>query len=421
MSSPLLMHRYTTQVMLIVDIIYLLALPVIILFAGISRLKGHPKREGISERLGYGVELDQHPNRVLLHAVSVGEVNAIRKLVALLDERRYEVVLCVTTDTGIRRAKELYGEKHVVTRYPIDFSFAVKRFINRIKPTIIGLVELEVWPNFIHTAKASGIPVVIVNGRLSERSFSRYALIKPFLKGTFKKVSAIGVQTELYAERVRALGGQNVTVEGTMKWDNATMKGSSSDAEALRGALGIDPNKLLIVAGSTAPEEHQLLREACPEDVQLLCAPRRPEWFDEAAKVLAPCNRRSSDQRVDTNFFLLDTIGELNIAYQLADIVVIGRSFAPMHGSDPSQSVALQKPTIIGPNTSDFTDMVEVLVDAKGLLQIDRHALIETLLTLANDEAKRSTLALNGFQKVNDMQGATQRYADLIEGARSHG
>ncbi len=407
--------------MLIVDIIYLLAMPVMLLFAGISRLKGHPKREGLSERLGYGEVLAHHPNRVLLHAVSVGEVNAIQKLVALLDERGHDVVLCVTTDTGIKRARELYGEKHTVTRYPLDFSFAVKRFIKRINPTIIGLVELEVWPNFIRTAKASGIPVVIVNGRLSERSFSRYALIKHFLRGTFKKVSAIGVQTELYAKRVRALGGQNVTVEGTMKWDNATITPSPSDAEALRSALGIDPDKLLIVAGSTAPEEHQLLRDACPQDVQLLCAPRRPEWFNEAAKAIAPCNRRSKDERVETNMFLLDTIGELNIAYQLADIVVIGRSFAPMHGSDPSQSVALQKPTVIGPNTSDFEDMVAILRDRNGLLQVQASDLRNTLCELATDNDKRETLATIGNQIVNEMQGATQRYANLIEEARSNG
>ncbi|MEE2819351.1 MAG: glycosyltransferase N-terminal domain-containing protein, partial [Planctomycetota bacterium] len=306
---------------LIVDIIYLLALPVILLFAGISRLKGHPKREGIRERLGYGEKLEQHPSRVLLHAVSVGEVNAIQKLVALLDERGHDVVLCVTTDTGIKRAIELYGDKHIVTRYPIDFSFAVKRFIRRVKPSIIGLVELEIWPNFIRTANSSGIPVVIVNGRLSERSFSRYALIKTFLKSTFKKVIAIGVQTEIYAGRVRSLGGQNVTVEGTMKWDNATIEVSQQKADTLRNELGIDKDKLLIVAGSTAPEEHQLIKDACPDGVQLLCAPRRPEWFDEAAKTLAPCNRRSSDERIDTNMFLLDTIGELNLAYLLADIV----------------------------------------------------------------------------------------------------
>ena len=416
-----MMHRYTTRVTLIVDIIYLLALPVILLFAGISRLKGHPKREGIRERLGYGEKLEQHPSRVLLHAVSVGEVNAIQKLVALLDERGHDVVLCVTTDTGIKRAIELYGDKHIVTRYPIDFSFAVKRFIRRVKPSIIGLVELEIWPNFIRTANSSGIPVVIVNGRLSERSFSRYALIKTFLKSTFKKVIAIGVQTEIYAGRVRSLGGQNVTVEGTMKWDNATIEVSQQKADTLRNELGIDKDKLLIVAGSTAPEEHQLIKDACPDGVQLLCAPRRPEWFDEAAKTLAPCNRRSSDERIDTNMFLLDTIGELNLAYLLADIVIIGRSFVPLHGSDPSQAVALNKPTVIGPNTSDFKDMVETLLESGGLLQVQESKLKDTLQLLANDEDKRKGIALKGMQKVTEMQGATERYADLIQGAMING
>ena len=178
---------------------------------------------------------------------------------------------------------------------------------------------------------------------------------------------------------------------------------------------------MLIVAGSTAPEEHQLLRDACPEDIQLLCAPRRPEWFDDAASILAPCNRRSSDERVDTNFFLLDTIGELNIAYQIADIVIIGRSFASMYGSDPSPSVALQKPTIIGPNTSDFEDMVTILTDGNGLLQVQVSELKNTLRELTTDKNKRETLAKNGKKIVDEMQGATQRYASLIEEACSNG
>tara|TARA_Y100000590_G_scaffold141516_1_gene162349 strand:- start:85 stop:447 length:363 start_codon:yes stop_codon:yes gene_type:complete len=119
--------------------------------------------------------------------------------------------------------------------------------------------------------------------------------------------------------------------------------------------------------------------------------------------------------------FLLDTIGELNLAYLLADIVVIGRSFAPMHGSDPSQSVALQKPTIIGPNTSDFEEMVEVLLASGGLLQVQASDLRSTLKELANDSNKRKTLASNGSQKVKEMQGATLRYADLIQGAINDG
>ncbi len=415
------MRRYTTRMHIIVDIVYVLSLPFILIFAGVSRLKGHPKREGFRERFGHGETLEAHPNRVLLHAVSVGEVNAIQKLVATLDERGLDVVLCVTTDTGIKRARELYGEKHVVTRFPLDFSFAVKRFINRIKPTVIGLVELEVWPNFIRISTSSGIPVVIVNGRLSERSFRRYALIKPLLKRTFERVSAIGVQSETYADRVRQLGGTNVSVVGTMKWDNATIEVSQKDAIELQNELCINPDKLLIVAGSTAPEEHQLIKDACPDGVQLLCAPRRPEWFDDAATVLAPCNRRSRQEREESDMFLLDTIGELNLAYFLADIVIIGRSFAPLHGSDPTQAIALNKPTLIGPNTSDFTEMVDVLTSADGLLQIRSSELEDTLQLLVRDEQRRVELGTNGNQKVLEMQGATERYAELIIGATSNG
>ena len=145
-----------------------------------------------------------------------------------------------------------------------------------------------------------------------------------------------------------------------------------------------------------------------------MCAPRRPEWFDEAAKILAPCNRRTSEERFDTNSFLLDTIGELDQAFALADIVVIGRSFSPLHGSDPTQSIALGKPTIIGPNASDFDDIVTLLVEKGGLLQCDQIDLPRNIESLLEDQDARDALVLAGRSVIKSQQGATARYEELI-------
>ncbi len=398
----------------LVDIVYLLALPVLLCFALISRIKGHPRRKDIFARFGYGRVLKPSEKRVLLHAVSVGEVNTLRKLVPDLIQLGYDVVVCVTTDTGLARAKDLFSSTCVVTRYPFDFSFAVRRFLYRIQPTIVALVELEVWPNFINCCSRRSIPVVIVNGRLSERSFKKYKLVKPLLTKTFSQIAAIGMQNDEYYHRVCELGGLNVTVEGTMKWDNAQLLVAVEGAQQLALDLQIDENKQLVVAGSTSPEEHNLLLKSIPEGVQLLCAPRKPEWFDDAAQTLAPCNRRSSSKRQYTNYFLLDTIGELDKAYALADIVVIGRSFAPLHGSDPSQSIALGIPTIIGPHVSDFSEMVRTLVEGEGLVQCEESDLADIIQTLLQNKEKQKELIQNGKRIIASLQGATKRYENLI-------
>jgi 3-deoxy-D-manno-octulosonic-acid transferase len=222
------------------------------------------------------------------------------------------------------------------------------------------------------------------------------------------------MQSDEYAMRVRELGGVNVQVLGTMKWDNATIVDTIDGADELANDLQIDKTKPLIVAGSTTPEEHVLLLNAIPQNVQLLCAPRRPEWFDEAAQTLAPCNRRTSSERHTTNMFLLDTIGELDMAYALADIVIIGRSFSPLHGSDPVQAIALGKPTIIGPNVHDFKDMVKILVEGGGLLQCSSESLQEQIALLLCDDSICSALATSGRGIIQSQQGATKKYAQLI-------
>ncbi len=398
----------------LVDLLYILFLPVLLAWAALSRIKGHPPRKGLKERLGYGITLESSTKRVLLHAVSVGEVNAIRTLVADLKESEYDVVICVTTDSGIQRAEELFGEHHTVTRFPLDFSFAIKRFIKRIQPSIIALVELEVWPNLIGFCERKEIPVVVINGRLSLRSYKRYKFAKPLLRKTFSRISAIGMQNEEYATRVRKLGGINVSVLGTMKWDNAVLTDFVEGADELAMQLGIDTTKPLVVAGSTAPDEHALLAKIIPENTQLLCAPRKHNWFDEAEQQLAPCNRRTSDVRIKTNRFLLDTIGELDMAYALADIVIIGRSFSPLHGSDPVQSIAFGKPTVIGPNASDFKDMVQLLVDGNGLLQCEKTELSQVVEDLLSNKTKCASLVANGRNIIRSQQGATKAYEQLI-------
>lgn len=404
---------------LFLDLLYLIVLPFFALASIVGRLQGHPARRCWKARIGLGEVLPQASNRILIHAVSVGEVNAVRGLVKNLATKGHQIVVSVTTDTGIARADELFGQDHRVVRYPLDFSWSVKTFLKRMNPSLIVLVELEVWPNMLRIADKKAIPVVVVNGRLSNRSYKKYKAVSILLRSTFGRLTSVGMQNRGYAERVQSLGVRDVEVLGTMKWDNAIIHDSVDAADQLAQDLGIDRSIPLIVAGSTTPQEHALLHAAIPENVQLLVAPRRPEWFDQAEKTFAPCNRRTRDVRVDTRFFVLDTIGELTAAYALADLVVIGRSFAPMHGSDPTEPIGLGKPTIIGPNVSDFTDIVCAFLEGDGIIQCSADELSQQIASLLEDPQRCNALGVSGRKVISNHQGATDRYTTLIEKALS--
>lgn len=356
-------------------------------------------------------------SRVLLHAVSVGEVNAIRELVASLDAGGCDVVVASTTDTGFARARSLFGARHRVVRYPFDFSWMIRRFLRCVDPDLVVLVELELWPNFLGACRRRGTPVVVINGRLTERSRRRYGLIAPAVRRMFACLEWAGVQTEDYAGRFRALGVPDGRVEvvGNMKWDNARCSEGVDGSDRLRDELGIDSNRPLVVAGSTAPGEHELLLAALPDGCQLLCAPRKPEWFDAAAEALPGCTRRSLGERgANPDLFLLDTIGELAQAYDLADIAVVGRSFVGLHGSDVTQPIGLGVATLIGPNHADFRQMVEALVSGDGLRVVGPDELASSIAMLLSDEAARDEMARCGRAVILREQGATGTYAGRI-------
>lgn len=357
--------------------------------------------------------------RILLHAVSVGEVNAVREVVRILIDhpQKPHVMLASTTDTGLARAQAVFGSSCAVVRYPFDFSFAVRRFLDSVQPDVVGLVELEVWPNFTAVCARRGIRVGVINGRLSERSARRYARIAGLVRPAFRRLSFAAAQTETYAARFRSVGvaEDRVIVTDTMKWDTAVIEDDVTGGDELADAMGIDRSRPLIVAGSTAREEHAFLHQCVPDQVQLLCAPRKPEWFDQAAADLPGCARRSKgDSGSKTNRFLLDTIGELRPAYSIADIVIVGRTFAPYGGSDMMEPISLGKATIIGPDVTNFRDTARVLLERDGLIQTNRESLPNVIQELLDQPRRRDELARNGRDVIREHQGASARHAELL-------
>ena len=374
-------------------------------------------RFGRVEPLGRGAA-----KTLLIHAVSVGEVNAIRLLVQRLAERapNLRLVISTTTDTGQARAKSLFEPRHRVVRFPLDFTFSVRRFLDAVRPDAAALVENEVWPNFMAECERRSIPVCLVNGRLSERSFKRYRMIAPIARRMYGKLTVAAVQTQAYADRLAQFGlpANRIHILDTMKWDTANIADRVDGADELGRAMGIDRSRPLIVAGSTGPGEEKLLIDMCPPNAQLLLVPRKPERFDEVAALALGIVRRTqhpdgSVRPLDRQrLFLLDTMGELRKAYSLADVAIVGRSFLGLFGSDMIEPIALGKPTLIGPHYGDFADTVEALLAGEGIIVTSEPGRVAAEL-LAN-RADAEALAQRGRAVIRERQGSTDRHVQLL-------
>jgi 3-deoxy-D-manno-octulosonic-acid transferase len=379
-------------------------------------------------RFGY---TDLAPNdrpTLLIHAVSVGEVNATRQLIDRLHRRHgpaLRIVVSTTTDTGFAQATKLYSQTHTVVRFPLDFTRSVRRFLDAVRPAAVALVELEVWPTFVTECSTRGIPVAVINGRLSERSWRRYRLIAPLIRRSFGKLAAAAVQEPAYRERFIDLGvsADRVKIAGTMKWDTARIADDEPGSADLAREMGLDRSRKLIVCGSTGPGEEKQIA-AVLEDLpaQLLFAPRKPERFDEAAAELGDVVRRTAHPAGSTRepdghrLFLLDTLGELRKAYALADVVIVGRTLVPLGGSDMMEPVALGKPTVVGPHVENFRATVEALVAGRGLVQVATAGELRSAVARLLEGEEGPAMANRGRDVVRAQQGATERYAALLDG-----
>ncbi len=360
--------------------------------------------------------------RILIHAVSVGEVNAIRQLVADLAEQN-EVVIASTTNTGFARAVQLFADDHAVIRQPFDFSFSIRRMLNSVKPDLVVLVELEVWPNLTKICSQRAIPVAVVNGRISDKSYPRYLKFRPFLRPCFSRLSLVAAQDTTIGARFHSLGvaEDRIFVTGTLKWDAAAIKATEEETNAIIEILGLDRSRPIVVAGSTGPGEEALIHNAVPHDVQLVIAPRKPERFDEAASAMPGCLRRSAampdglpTQQTDRTRFLLDSIGELKAAYAIADLIIVGRTFCPLGGSDMIEPIALGKAVIVGRSLANFQIVAKAFLDSGGMVSVSKTELPEKVQNLLDDDEARSKIAQAGLRVIADNKGVTERCVSLL-------
>ncbi len=411
-------------------------------------------RYGWRERFGGLRRFDPAQRRVWIHAVSLGEINCTPLLVKKLRIKMpdVDIVISTTTDTGFARAVQLFG-RDAVFRFPLDFSMIISRALNRIKPSLIVLVELEVWYNLIHQANRRSIPIAVVNGRLTQRSAGRLAWLGAIGRSMFARLSWVGAQDEAIASRFRTLGvpDSRVEVTSSLKWDTATVTDSVEGEDALAVALGIDRSRRLWVCGSTGPGEEAIILEAYKmiltnwkaeekqsrdtlSDAPLLAiVPRKPERFDEVARLIRSeaftCIRRS--QRADgceapepdysPAVILGDTMGELRKFYALADVVFVGRSLVPMGGSDPMEVAAMSKPMIVGPHMDNFALPVAAFELAAAIHTVtNAKELAEVVNRLLCDSESAASLAKKAQQVVLDNQGATDVTVNKLAALLQH-
>ena len=397
-------------------------------------------QSGFQERFGrYSARLKQAlTNRHILwiHAVSVGEVNIATQLIRALETRlpNLKIVVSTTTSTGMGELRKRLPSHIEKIYYPIDRRKHVSRALRVINPEAIVLVEAEIWPNFLWSARSRGIPTFLVNARLSDRSLRGYRRFGFLFRQLFGSFAGVGVQNESDRDRIIALGAEReaVRVVGNLKFDGAILgERPSIDVMTLLGQIGVRANDQLIVAGSThAGEEailgrvYQKLRKEFP-NLFLVVVPRHMERGKEAGKDLEAAGLRvvyrtelSGDTRMsrqNVDCLLVNTTGELRYFYQPATLIFVGKSLSGEGGQNPIEPAALRKPILFGPNMQNFASIVDAFRRADAAVQVADEAALETAFRkLLLDPKAREQLADRALAVVKENKGSIDRTVDMI-------
>jgi 3-deoxy-D-manno-octulosonic-acid transferase len=406
-----------------------------------SAIKHNKYREGFGEKF-----LGRVPRRtsdrpcIWLHAVSVGEVNLLATTIAELASRlpEFEVVISTTTKSGYDLARRKYAER-VVFYCPLDFSWAVAQAMRRVRPTMLILAELELWPNLIAAAKRYGSRVTIINGRLSDNSFRGYRRLRMVVGYVLRQIDIVAAQSEETATRFRKLGGHPdaIRATGSLKFDGAQTDRDNPRTRQLQDLVGLSDQDVVLLAGSTQELEEQyavsIYKRLAPHhpNLKLIVVPRHAERFDEVAGLLKSSGllwqRRSSYNDHGGNSasatanhnkwsaLLIDTIGELNAWWGTANIGFVGGSFGSRGGQNMLEPAAYGVATCFGPNTWNFRDIVGQLLSAGGAEVVqDKEQLESFVRRMLECPAEAAALGDRAQRFVLTQQGATRRTVELL-------
>lgn len=418
------------------DLLYLLMLVVgapILLFQRIRAGKSLPE---FGAKFWGSIQVGEtSAPRLWLHAVSVGEVNLLPNLASHLQANSPDlnIVVSSTTATGLELARRRFANRCEVIPFPFDFSWAIRRTLDRVQPQAIVLAELELWPNLIKLASLRGIPVIVINGRLSERSFRGYMRLRWIMRGIFSRLAIVAAQDAAVAERFITLGASpaRVHITGSLKFDDAPTSRETNAVDNSKALLGVRPQMKVWIAGSTQRGEEAIVLETFQElrsrhpELRLILVPRHAERFDEVAALISESPfaliRRSElqtnrNQWSQDEVVLIDTIGELRTWWGLADIAFVGGSLGSRGGQNMLEPAGYGAAVCFGPNTRNFRDIVSFLLAADAARIVhDGRELTEFVKQMLIDNSEARRLGDNAQRVVLQHQGATAKTVALLQ------
>lgn len=386
-------------------------------------------RAGLRERLGSVPHRlkNARPGGIWVHAVSVGEVLAVSQLIAEL-KNKYpdrQIFISTTTTTGHALARQRFGEDRVFFM-PLDFGFAVRPYLNALRPHLLILAETEFWPNLLHLAGKRGIALATVNARISDRSFPRYQRFRWFFSRVLSEIDLFLAQTTEDASRLRAIGAatERMRVSGNLKFD---IRPSAESALLKNLRAAIPKSSPVIVCGSTAEGEEELLLEAfkavCRQfpTVVMVLAPRHPERFEKVAAIVSSAGfalqRRgtwSASQPIAPGIFLLDSVGELAAVYALASIAFVGGSLVPTGGHNILEPAQYGSAILVGPYTFNFREIMNLFEQGNAVQVVTAESIGSQLLALLNQPEEREALGHRAKDLFARHAGATRRTLEAL-------
>lgn len=392
-------------------------------------------RTGLAERMGkvprrlIAPKNDGRQRVIWVHAVSVGEVQAVSRLV---DEMRqafqdFRVVVSTTTDTGQALARKRFGDENVFY-FPMDFAFAIRPYLLTLKPELVVLAETEFWPNLLRLTQASGARIAVVNARISDRSWPNYRRFRRALRRVLTNVDLFLAQTPQDSERLQSIGAEakRVQVTGNLKFDLST-PAVPAIVQSLRRSLAAEGAGPILVCGSTVEDEEPVLLRAFenvrvehPRAVMLL-APRHPERFDEVASLLQQLGIRSyrrshwAGEPLAGGVLLVDSIGELSALYALADVAFVGGSLVPRGGHNIIEPALHGVAIVTGNHTENFRDIVKLFHDRDAVRIVGLAELPLTLMHLLANDSERHALRRRAEETARSQLGATKKTLDALK------
>jgi 3-deoxy-D-manno-octulosonic-acid transferase len=391
-----------------------LALPFILVRLWLRGRREPGYRRAIGER--FGRYQGEKPDKLVwVHAVSVGEARAaaplVRTLMASLPDHR--ILVTCTTAAGRETLEQLYGDSVLTGFLPYDYPRAVQRFLAHFSPRLGILMETEVWPNLLSACAARGVPMVLANARLSEKSARGYLRWRSIAEPAFASLTLTCAQSDADAARLRSVGARRVEVTGNLKFDVGPDPGQLAAGRAWRAALG---RPVLLLASTREKEEALLLNEISFEkDLLIVVVPRHPQRFDEVASLAQSRRTREPMPKPGQRVHLGDTMGEMPFYYAACDVALIGGSFMSLGGQNLIEALAAGAPVVVGPHMFNFAEATRLALEAGAAVQADDAAsAVKRALALLRDARDRRRMSEAGRKLCQQHRGATERHLALI-------